>query len=151
MKKLLFLLMILNLVLLPTALAKQGHMKLLAVKETETGYEGGLADLFLEIKPGSGRVFLETFPLTRTDTQMSTRFAKAIACDTLERDCDDVDFFYTITSDSAVIAGPSAGASIAVLTVAMLENININENYAVTGTINSGGLGGPVGGLKPKI
>ena len=151
MKRLLFLLIILNLLLMPDVIAKQGHMKLLAVKETEQGYEGGIADLYLEIKPGSGRVFLETFPLTRTDTQMSTRFAKAIACDTIERDCDDVDFFYTITADSAIIAGPSAGASIAVLTVAMLENLELNENYAITGTINSGGLIGPVGGLKAKV
>ena len=151
MKKVLFLLIILSLFLLPNVLANQGHMKLLAVKETENGYEGGIADLYLEIKPGSGRVFLETFPLTRTDTQMSTRFAKAIACDAIERDCDDVDFFYTITADSAIIAGPSAGASIAILTVAMLENLKLNDNYAITGTINSGGLIGPIGGLKAKV
>lgn len=151
MKKFVFLLLVLNLLLIPSVLAKQGHMKLLAVKETESGYEGGTADLYLEIKPGSGRVFLETFPLTRTDTQMSTRFAKAIACDALGRDCDDIDFFYTITADSAIIAGPSAGASIAILTVAMLEDASLNENYAITGTINSGGLIGPVGGLKAKI
>lgn len=151
MKKFVFLLLIMNLLLIPSILAKQGHMKLLAVKETEQGYEGGIADLYLEIKPGSGRVFLETFPLTRTDTQMSTRFAKAIACDIIERDCDDIDFFYTITADSAIIAGPSAGSSIAVLTVAMLENIELNENYAITGTINSGGLIGPVGGLRAKV
>ena len=150
MKKLIFLLVI-AMLLVPVAFAKQGHMKLLAVKETETGYEGGIADLYLETKPGSGRVFLETFPLTRTDTQMSTRFAKAIACDAIEKECDDVDFFYTITADSAIIAGPSAGASIAILTVAMLENLNLNEDYAITGTINSGGLIGPVGGLKAKI
>ena len=62
MKKVLFLLIILSLFLLPNVLATQGHMKLLAVKETENGYEGGIADLYLEIKPGSGRVFLETFP-----------------------------------------------------------------------------------------
>lgn len=153
MKKFAFLIVIalLSLLLIPPIFAKQGHMKLLAVKETETGYEGGIADLYLEIKPGSGRVFLETFPLTRTDTQMSTRFAKAIACDAIERDCDDTDFFYTITADSAIIAGPSAGASIAVLTVAMLENLELNGDYAITGTINSGGLIGPVGGLKAKV
>ena len=151
MRKLVFLFMMLSLVLSPYVLAEHGHMKLLAVKETENGYEGGIADLYLEIKPGSGRVFLETFPLTRTDTQMSTRFAKAIACDALERDCDDMDFFYTITADSAIIAGPSAGSSIAILTVSMLENLDLNENYASTGTINPGGLIGPVGGLKAKI
>src|SRR3989338_848175 len=151
MKKALILLVILGLLLIPNVLAKQGHMKLLAVKESENGYEGGIADLYLEIKPGSGRVFLETFPLTKTDTQMSTRFAKAIACDTLEMECDDIDFFYTITADSAIIAGPSAGASIGVLTAAMLENLDLNEDYAITGTINSGGLIGPVGGLKAKV
>ena len=151
MNKLLYLFVILNLILIPIALAKQGHMKLLAVQETEAGYEGGLADLYLEIKPGSGRVFLETFPLTRTDTQMSTRFAKSIACDAIDRDCDDTDFFYTITADSAIIAGPSAGSSIAILTVVMLEDLKLNEDFAVTGTINSGGLIGPVGGLKAKV
>src|SRR3989344_5301513 len=150
MKRLIFLIFI-AILLMPVAFAKQGHMKLLAVRETETGYEGGIADLYLEIKPGSGRVFLETFPLTRTDTQMSTRFAKAIACDIIEKDCDDTDFFYTITADSAIIAGPSAGASIAVLTVAMLDDLKLNEDYAITGTINSGGLIGPVGGLKAKV
>ena len=41
MKKLLFLFIAVNLVLIPCVFAKQGHMKLLAVKETEQGYEGG--------------------------------------------------------------------------------------------------------------
>ena len=151
MKKLLFLLVLLGIALMSCVLARQGHMKLLAVQETEAGMEGGIADLYLEVKPGSGRVFLETFPLTKTDTQMSTRFAKAIACDTLERDCDDTDFFYTITADSPIIAGPSAGSSIAVLTIAVLEDLNLDDSIATTGTINSGGLIGPVGGLKAKI
>ena len=29
--------------------AESYHMKLLAVRETQTGYEGGIADLYLEI------------------------------------------------------------------------------------------------------
>ena len=45
--------------LLPAVSAKEGHMRLLAVTETDYGYNGGIADLYLEIKPGSGRVFLE--------------------------------------------------------------------------------------------
>ena len=151
MKRLIFFLLIMCFILTPMVLAKQGHMKLLAVRETEKGYEGGIADLYLETQPGSGRVFLETFPLTRTDTQMSTRFAKAIACDAIDMECDDTDFFYTITADSAIIAGPSAGAAISILTVAMLKNLDLNERYAITGTINSGGLIGPVGGLKAKV
>lgn len=151
MKKLLFS-FALGIILLPLVLANQGHMKLLAVTELENGsMKGGIADLYLEISPGSGRVFLETFPVTRTDTQISTRFAKTIACDFIEEDCGKYDFFYTINADSPIIAGPSAGASIAALTASMLKGLKIDENIAATGTINSGGLVGPVGGLKAKI
>jgi len=137
--------------LLPIASAERGHMRLLAISETNDGQIGGIADLFLEINPGSGRVFLETFPLTRIDTQISTRFAKQIACDFADIDCSKFDFFYTITADSSIIAGPSAGAAISVLTFSLIKGIDIDENTAITGTINSGGLIGPVGGLKAKI
>lgn len=146
-----FLVFSILILLLPTVNAKQGHMKLLAVTETIDGYNGDIADLYLEIKPGSGRVFLETFPLTKVDTQISTRFAKQIACDFADVDCGKFDFFYTITADSPIIAGPSAGASISVLTFSLIRNVDFDENVAVTGTINSGGLIGPVGGLRAKI
>jgi len=116
-------LLIFILFLLPSVYAQQGHMKLLAVTETIDGEVGGIADLFLEIKPGSGRVFLETFPLTRLDTQISTRFAKQIACDFADVDCGKYDFFYTITADSPIIAGPSAGAAISVLTFSLIKLI----------------------------
>ena len=65
---------------------KTNHIKLLAVSERSEGnITGATADLFLEIKPGEGRVFIDTFPLTKLDTQISTRFAKEIACDLLNR------------------------------------------------------------------
>jgi len=150
MKKLILLLTIL-LLFLPFTYAKSGHMKLLAVSDTLDGEIGGVADLYLEIKPGTGRVFLETFPLTRVDTQISTRFAKEIACEFSKKECDNFDFFYTITANSAIIAGPSAGASITVLTVSLLEGFSLKKDVAITGTINSGGLIGFVGGIKAKI
>ncbi len=137
--------------LLPLVNAESGHMKLLAVSETSDGYIGGIADLYLEIKPGSGRVFLETFPLTKVDTQISTRLAKEVACDFADADCSKYDFFYAITADSPIVAGPSAGASIAVLTFSLIKNADIDQNTAITGTINSGGIIGPVGGLRAKI
>jgi len=131
--------------------ADSGEMIILAVSETDAGFYGGTADLLLEVEPGAGRVFLETFPFTKTDTQMSTRFAKDIACDYLDIDCSQYDFFYTIRADSAIIAGPSAGASIAALTVSVLNGDRLKNDIAVSGTINSGGLIGPVGGLNVKI
>lgn len=131
--------------------AYAGHMKLLAVSQAGEELFGSEADLFLEIEEGSGRVFIETFPITKMDTQISTRFAKEIACSYLEMDCSRYDFFYTIKGESGIIGGPSAGGATAVLTIAELLKIKVNESISMTGTINSGGIIGPVGGVKQKI
>ncbi|MFH1849715.1 MAG: S16 family serine protease [archaeon] len=131
--------------------AKESHVRLLAVTETPQGYEGSVADLYLFIKPGSGRVFIDTFPITKVDTQMSTRFAKEIACAALKVDCSRNDFFYMIRAESSIIGGPSAGAAIAALTYATLAGQDIKEGVSVTGTINSGGVVGSVSGVKAKI
>ncbi|MBI4439804.1 hypothetical protein HY638_02430 [Candidatus Woesearchaeota archaeon] len=133
------------------ALAQQGHIPLLAVRETTNGYEGSTADLYLEIQPGKGRVFLETFPLTKVDTQIATRSAKEIACNLLDYDCSAYDFIYTIKAKSGIIGGPSAGAATTILTVSLLKGVELRDDAAITGTINSYGLIGPVGGLKSKI
>ncbi len=138
--------------LLPGASAAEtGHLKLLAVSEGGGGYTGSLADLYLTISPGEGRVFLDTYPLTKLDTQISTRFAKEVACSLLEMDCSAYDFIYTIEAQTSIVGGPSAGAAISALTAAMLAGLEIDESVALTGTINSGGLVGPVAGLKEKI
>ncbi len=150
MKKFLFLII---LIILTTTVAAQGpyHLKLLAVQETDEGFKGSDADLFLELKEGSGRVFLDTFPLTKMDTQISTRFAKEIACNHFELNCQDYDFIYTIKSGANIIGGPSAGAAIATLTTIAVLDLDYNKKVSITGTINSGGLIGPVGGVKEKL
>ncbi len=149
MKKLAIALIILFLV--PFASAQEGHLTLLAVSESDTGYRGNLADLYLEIRPGEGKVYIDTYPLTKLDTQISTRFAKEISCNFLDMDCSDRDFFYQIRSSSSIIGGPSAGSAISVLTVALLSGEKVDDSISITGTINSGGAIGPVGGLKAKI
>ncbi|MBD3248902.1 hypothetical protein GF336_02545 [Candidatus Woesearchaeota archaeon] len=149
MKRLVFILILL--LVLPSVMAREGHTKLLAVKEEGDGFEGSVADLYLEVVPGEGRVFIETIPLTKLDTQISTRFAAEVACNYLDKDCSRYDFFYTIRADSNIIGGPSAGAATALLTISLLEDIPIDENAAVTGTINAGGMIGPVGGVKAKV
>lgn len=151
MKKAMFCILIIILIVIPITTAKQGNLKLLAIMQKGENLSGSMADLHLEIKPGTGRVFVDTFPLTKLDTQVSTRFAKEIACDYLDANCGNYDFFYTIRSRSPIIAGPSAGAAITVLTISLLGEIGISKDVAITGTINSGGLIGPVGGLKEKI
>ncbi|MBI4739438.1 hypothetical protein HY772_07915 [Candidatus Woesearchaeota archaeon] len=151
MKHTLRLLALVLLLVIPNISAQEGHIKLLAIGEGGGNFTGSVADLYLTIQPGSGRVFIETFPLTKIDTQISTRFAQEIACKYLDKDCDVYDFFYTIQSPAAIVGGPSAGAAIATLTVAALEGIQLNDSVAMTGTINSGALIGPVGSIKEKI
>ncbi len=140
--------------IVPSALSQPQetyHLKLLAVQENSNGYTGSGADLFLELKEGSGRVFLETQPLTKMDTQFSTRFAKEIACAQYDLPCEQYDFIYTIRAESNIIGGPSAGAAIAALTTIALLDLPYDAQTTITGTINSGGIVGPVGGTKEKL
>jgi len=143
--------LILFLLLIPLVFSLEGSMPLLAVKEQGGSLEGSIAELHLEIQKGTGRVFVDTFPLSKVDTQISMRFAKEIACDLLDYDCGHYDFIYTIRADSPIIGGPSAGAAATVLTMTVLSGEKFDEKISATGTINSGGLVGPVGGVKEKI
>lgn len=131
--------------------APKNRMTLLAVQDINGTLSGSQADLFMEIKEGESRVFLETFPLTKMDTQISTRFAKDIACSYFNLNCQKYDFIYTIQAKSNIIGGPSAGAAIAALTAITLLDLDYRTDVTITGTINSGGVIGPVGGIKEKL
>ncbi len=136
-----------------TAYTSSGHISLLTVAEGNStdGPQGGVADLYLTITPGTGRIFIDSYPLSRIDTQITTRFAAEMACDFLDIDCSHYDFFYTIKANSALVGGPSAGAATTVLTIAMLDNTPIRDKEIVmTGTINSGNLIGPISGTYAK-
>ncbi|MBN1792998.1 hypothetical protein JW826_04925 [Candidatus Woesearchaeota archaeon] len=130
--------------------AKTYQMTLLTVGEAGDDLFGGTAKAYLEVKPGSGRIFLDSFPLTKLDTQISTRYANKIACDYRDLDCTRYDFFYTIRADSTIVGGPSASAPLTILTIAALEKLDLKNDTVMTGTINSGGSIGPVGGIKQK-
>ncbi len=130
---------------------KQGSMSLLAVATDGSTHKGAVADLSLEIKSGKGRVFLDTFPATKVTTQISMRFAQQVACQELDVDCSNYDFFYTLKAVQGIVGGASAGAASAVLTSALLNDVGVDKSVVITGTINSGGLIGPVGGLKDKV
>jgi uncharacterized protein len=138
-------------ILMPLAIAQEGSINLLASVEKNGNRTGAVVELDLELVPGTGRVFVETVPLTKVATQISMRFAKQTACKLASANCESIDFFYTIRGFPGVVGGPSAGAAATILSLALLENRPLNSSVAITGTINSGGLIGPVGGLKEKI
>src|SRR3989344_4219331 len=150
-----FAFLIIVLVLTTTVLAQdiinQGNITLLALMENGTTQSGGVAVLSLEIRPGRERVFLETYPMTKITTQASLRFAQQVACDELDIDCSRYDFVFTIEALPGIVGGPSAGGAATMLTSALLLNKTLDQHMGMTGTINSGGIVGPVGGLRYKL
>ncbi|MFT4303452.1 MAG: S16 family serine protease [Candidatus Woesearchaeota archaeon] len=144
--------LVLTILFLPNSIAAASHITLLAVSENDQGnMTGNTANLFLEVRPGTGKVFIDTYPLSKFDTQLSIRFARDIACKFSKINCNNYDFLYTIRAQSRIIGGPSAGAAIAVLTYSELLGLDIDDKTAITGTINSGRLVGNVGSIKEKI
>jgi len=144
------LLLLFIIILTPCVLANEDSIKLLALTESG-GKRGVIVDLNLEVLPGKERVFLETFPLTKIATQVSMRFAQQIACSEFDVDCSDKDFFFTIEAMPGIVGGPSAGAASAVLASALIKGFPVRKDVAISGTINSGGVIGLVGGLDFKI
>lgn len=125
-------------------------VNLLAVVENGNNSMGSIAKMKVDVRAGQGDVFLNTYPFARIDTQVSARIANKVAC-TYANGCNNNDFFYSIQLNSPSIGGPSAGAAISLLTAANLNGDTIDPDFAVTGTINSGGMIGPVGGVEPKV
>jgi len=121
-----------------------------AVKKTETGLEGVLSYITVSVQPGSGHVFMDTWPLTQIDMQGSSRLAVGIACEATGHDQNSYDFFITFRSDSPVIGGPSAGGAMTVALVAALQGWKIKDNVMMTGMINPDGSIGPIGGVLEK-
>ncbi len=128
-----------------------GEITLLALTESGNESYGSVASMALELRPGSERVFLETYPMTKITTQASLRFAQQVACKELEVDCSQYDFLFSLRALPGIVGGPSAGSAAALLVSSLLLNKTIPSSVAVTGTINSGGMIGPVGGVKEKI
>ncbi|MBI4146088.1 hypothetical protein HY489_02000 [Candidatus Woesearchaeota archaeon] len=130
---------------------KRGDITLLALTENASKQSGSVAMLSLDLVSGEERVFLQAFPMTKIATQASLRFAQQVACKELDVDCSNYDFLFTIQALPGIVGGPSAGSSAATLTAALLLNKTVPKDVAMTGTINSGGIVGVVGGVKQKV
>ena len=129
-----------------------------AVASTEDGYVGVISTITVTVQNnGSGRVFVDTSPLTQVDMQGSARLAVKVASTLVENDENTnidpsaYDYFFVVRTDAPVIGGPSAGATMTVATIALLENWEINEQTIMTGMINPDGSIGPIGGIPQKI
>jgi predicted S18 family serine protease len=129
-------------------------VSLLAVSENGDGkiVSGSVIDLKLVTKPGSGNVFIKQGSLVEIDTQISVTNSNKIACNLFKLDCENFDFYYEFDSNSLVLKGPSASSAIAILTAKTINREKIRtEDVVITGSLNSGGIIGVVGGVDKKI
>lgn len=128
------------------ALVENQQMKVLAVTNEGKGLG---ADLFLEVEPGTGKVWVLAEPLVGTTTQSAAQTAVNVA-KTYSSEVSKHDYKFAIQSTASVVEGPSAGAAMALLVIAAFEDKQVPQNVAMTGTIDESGAVGPVGGVFEK-
>lgn len=131
----------------------ENSISLLAVNENQNGevYGGSLIELSLTIKPGSGQTYVNLNTIEEVDTQISIINSQKIACELFEKNCQKYDFYYDFKGSALLLKGPSASSAIAILTAKTLNKEKIKNNIAITGSLNSGGIIGNVGGIDEKV
>lgn len=118
---------------------------------TKEGQAGELATLTVELRSGGGRVLVSVPPYENEDTQRSARNAKLAAERETDRDLSSVDIIFSIEAEVEVVTGPSAGAAMAVVLVAAIENRWVLEDAITSATIDEYGRLGPVGEIDVKV
>ena len=128
-----------------------------AVAQTNTGYVGVISTITVTLQGnGSGRVFVDTLPLTQIDMQGSARLAVKVASTLAQKDegCElnpaSYDYFFVIRTSAPIIGGPSAGGIMTVAVTALLLNRTLDNKTVMTGMINPDGSIGPIGGIIQK-
>lgn len=130
------------------AILDSGNIKIFAVTEDERGIS---ADLFLYALSGGGQVaFITSNSLVAKDTQTTGNIAIDVAREKANVSTTNNNFIFDIKANASEVDGPSAGASMALLSYSVLSERKLNPQVAVTGTINSDGSIGLVGKVYHK-
>jgi len=129
----------------------EGTLTVLAVIGEGVNVKGIPLRLSMKVTRGEGNIFLSLKSLTSEDFQASVKLAILIGTMVAGKDYSSYDYYMELEPYVGSISGPSAGAAIATLVVALLNGLSINESIAITGIILPDITIGPVGGLLAKI
>lgn len=118
----------------------------------ETSYVGTVMVAEVELRRGEGRVLVNTVPRIGIDLQTSGRTAVLIAQNVTGVSLDRTDVILTVKAKSIVdvVDGPSAGAAVTLAMIAAIWNHTLNRSVYMTGTVNTDGTVGAVGGIPYK-
>ncbi len=159
MKRLAMIIVLLLVLSLPAGVVRaqcpyQGHTVIImapAVSKTASGqFVGVITKFAITVAPGSGHVYIETWPLAQVDMQASARLATQMAGKILGINMSRYDVFVQVRANAPIIGGPSAGGTMTVGIIAALEGWKLKPNVMMTGMINPDGTIGPVGGILEK-
>lgn len=128
------------------AAIESDSMKVFAITDDGTAMT---ANLKLALEPGTGKIWTGIEPLIGTSTQSTAKIAVHTAKD-YSNEVNRFDYFFEIDSDASLVEGPSAGAAMALLVIAMLQDKVVPDNVGLTGTITADGGVGQVGGVFEK-
>ncbi len=134
---------------IPASYISQAIINLPAIDDEGNGVS---TPLKVEIRTGNGKVLTDIDKLLFwVDTQYSIQTAKSVAESYTRINTKNFDLTYTIEGGNAtIIGGPSAGAALTIATIAALQNKTLRPNVMITGTIESDGTIGEVGGILEK-
>jgi predicted S18 family serine protease len=115
--------------------------------------KGALLDISVEIRPGKGRVLVQTTPLMGMIFQDAANTAVFVAENKTGRQLSGSDIIFSITAPDKApgVDGSSAGALMTLLTISAIDNNpRLNDSITLTGTIDNEGNIGPIGGVLEK-
>jgi len=111
-----------------------------------------LLSLGLEIRPGSGQVYISLGAIQKVDTQVGLLLAHETTCDYLELPCHQYDFYYAFDlGGRTLVGGESASAAAAYLLAKTIHFEKMDPSIVVTGGLAPGAILARTDGVETKI
>ncbi|MGC8652201.1 MAG: S16 family serine protease [Candidatus Micrarchaeia archaeon] len=113
--------------------------------------QGALTTIMLNVTAGNGHVAVIGPEIVGNSTIGSAQEAAIYASSYLGVDFNSYNFTYAIENNTTSVSGPSAGAAMTLLAVSALSHRPLRQDFTITGTINSTGGIGEIGGVYDKV
>jgi len=113
---------------------------------------GVMLNITAEVKPGKGRVLVDTQPLMGVVFQDAANTAVFVAQNRTGISLAGSDVIFSINAPGQVpsVDGPSAGALMTLLVISAVEKKPLREDVTLSGTIDQDGNVGAIGGVVEK-
>jgi len=135
----------------PAVAAQEESSATIYVPAVDENGNGVALQLTVRREAGNGEILIDINSLLFWfDTQKSIQTARDVAQNLTGADTGGINLVYMIDTNASLVGGPSAGAALAMATIAALENKSLNSSIMITGTINPDGTIGQVGGILEK-